>query len=122
MPHEAMPQDAMPQDAMPHEASDSAVMPQLAASNTGALPPSGSGTTNAFSARFGLGGADSASAAAASTTPTPSEYGLAAPGTSAVSISAPLTWSGVQPGCAASRSAAMPATSGAENDVPESCR
>ena len=35
-------------------------------------------------------------------------------------MSAPLTWSGVQSGCMPSRSAAMPETTGAANDVPES--
>jgi hypothetical protein len=127
--HEALVQEADIQLALVHEASvhealvqDAsafAALVQLAASNTGTEPPVGSATTNLFRARFGFGGFVSAAALAASSSPTPSAIGDAEVGL-AVSMRAPLTWSGVQFGCSASRIAAAPETTGAANDVPES--
>src|SRR5207248_2814194 len=106
VPHEAVPQDAVPQDAVPQEAvpqdaSACAVVPHDAASKVGVSPPFGSGTTNCSSAAFGFGGSVTESAAAPSTSPTPSAKPAAGPGWAALSISAPFTWSGVQSGWSA---------------------
>ena len=60
-------------------------------------------------------------ARATSSSPTPSDPGVAAGVALAEIMSAPLTWSGVQPGCWASSVVAAPATIGAEKDVPLSC-
>ena len=68
---------------------------------------------------MGFGGSATAAAAAARAMPTPSEPGAAAPAGSAVSISAPLTWSGDHDGCAARICEAAPATIGAAKDVPD---
>jgi hypothetical protein len=97
-----------------------ATFAQLAASNTLPEPPLAD-TTNSLSAAFGLGGLVTAAALAASTTPTPTEPGAASFAGLAVSISAPLTWSGVHSGWTARMWAAAAATAGAANDVPESC-
>ena len=51
------------------------------------------------------------------TSPTPSAVPAAVG--FAVSMRAPLTWSGVQPGYLASSCAAAPETTGAANDVPD---
>src|SRR5712691_4548738 len=120
VPQEAVPQEAAPQEAAPQEASLRAAVPQLAASKTGVRPPFGSATRNCLSARFGLGGLVTREARSASTSPTPAESGAALGTAFADSISAPLTWSGVQSGCRASRQAAAPATIGAAKEVPES--
>src|SRR6266567_2116744 len=77
--------------------------------------------TNASSARFGFGGAVTFAAASAVNSPTPLEAPTAGLIIRAVTISAPLTWSGVQSGWRARMSAAAPDTTGAANDVPESC-
>jgi hypothetical protein len=95
-----------------------AVLAQLAASK--AFPPETSVVTNLFSAAFGFGALESATAFAMSTTPTPAESGAESPAGRAVTISAPLTWSGVDVGCAERIWAAAPATTGAANEVPES--
>src|SRR5919198_6242687 len=116
---EALVHEADVQLALVQEASAFAALVQLAASKTGSVPPAGSATRKRLSARFGLGGFVSAAALAASTSPTPSDQLGAAVGF-AVSISAPLTWSGVQFGCSASSTAAVPETTGAANEVPES--
>jgi hypothetical protein len=127
--HDALAQEALDQDAEAHEASDQdadaheafaeAVLAQLAESKT--LPPlRGSVTRNLSSARFGFGALVRATAFATSTTPTPSESGAAVGVLLAVTISAPLTWSGVHVGCVARICAAAPDTIGAENEVPES--
>jgi hypothetical protein len=118
--HDALDQDAdaqlaLFQEALFHEASAVAVLAQLAASKT--LPPEPSETTKPLRARFGFGGLVTSEAALAFTSPTPSarpaEVGRA------LTMRAPLTWSGVQPGCAARMSAAAPETTGAEKDVPD---
>src|SRR6266705_2187089 len=54
--------------------------------------------TNASSARFGFGGAVTFAAASAVNSPTPLEAPTAGLIVRAVTISAPLTWSGVQSG------------------------
>jgi hypothetical protein len=76
--------------------------------------------TNFSSARFGFGGSFWSTACFAWMTPTPPEV-LFFGSPLAVTISAPLTWSGVNVGCRARMFAAAPATTGAANDVPESC-
>jgi hypothetical protein len=76
--------------------------------------------TKARSPRFGLGAEASATAFETSTMPTPSESGAAAGVRLAVSMRAPLTWSGPHVRCAARIWAAPPATMGAAKDVPES--
>src|SRR5919201_1230607 len=116
---QALVQEADVHEALVQEASAFAALVQLAASKTGSVPPAGSATRKRLSARFGLGGFVSAAALAASTSPTPSDQLGAAVGF-AVSISAPLTWSGVQFGCSASSTAAAPETTGAANEVPDS--
>src|SRR5712691_7108557 len=119
--HEADDHDALDQEALDHEADDHeaddqealdcAALDQLAESNT--RPPLPSLTTNWSRPAFGFGGSVTPAAPAAETIPTPrSKDGESAYGC-AVTISAPLTWSGVQLGCIASRSAAAPATTGA---------
>ena len=60
-----------------------------------------------------------AAAAVTSISPTPADSASAADRWRAVSMSAPLTWSGVQFGWRASNWAAAPATTGAEKDVPD---
>src|SRR5690242_5372351 len=76
---------------------------------------------NCSAARFGLGGELNDAAEAGLTSPTPdAKAGPFGTGL-AVSIRAPLIWSGVQLGCRASSWAAAPATTGAANEVPESC-
>jgi hypothetical protein len=66
-----------------------AVVAQLAALKT--LTPEMSVVTNLFSAAFGLGALESATAFATSTTPTPAESGAESPAGRAVTMSAPLT-------------------------------
>src|SRR5579859_4397842 len=96
--HQASLHEASLQDASLHEADARAAFAHEAASKTGSDPPFGSCTTNCSSARFGLGGETTNAAAGSLTTPTPSEPGAAAGVGFAVSMSAPLIWSGVQPG------------------------
>lgn len=87
---EAEAQEASDQEAEAHEALAEAVLAQLAESKT--LPPeTGSVTRNLFSARFGFGALETATAFATSTMPTPCESGAAFGVLLAVSISAPLT-------------------------------
>jgi hypothetical protein len=79
--------------------------------------------TNWLSAAFGLIGFTTALAAAALTSPAPEAIGLAPDPTGlVVCMSAPFTWSGVQFGCRARSWAAIPATTGAANEVPDSRR
>src|SRR4051795_551436 len=82
--------------------------------------PSGSWTRKASSARFGFGGAGSASAPGAYTSPTPAASVFTLRRLRASCMSAPFTWSGVSSGRSASRSATTPATIGVESEVPES--
>ena len=112
--HDADAQDAEAQDADAHDAS---VVAARQASPSNVATPSGPGFTNCASAAFGFGGRTEAAAAAALTSPTP----VAIPPRRcvAVAISAPLTSSGVQVGCSARSLAAMPLTTGAENEVPD---
>src|SRR5262245_59495199 len=116
----AFDQLAFDQLAFDQLASVCATSCQAAASKTGSGPPAGSATTNGARAAFAFGGADTSAAASASSSPTPSDHGTAAGVPCAETMSAPLTWSGVQPGLIASKSAAAPATTGAANEVPES--
>ena len=76
---------------------------------------------NWSSPAFGFGGVVTVRAATTFSSPTPSDPGAAAGVALAETMSAPLTWSGVQSGCWASSIAAAPATIGAEKDVPLSC-
>src|SRR5919204_4787241 len=92
--HEAELQEALFQEALFHDASAWATLAQLAASK--ASPPEPSERTNWSSARFGFGALATIVAAFASTSPTPSAL-PAAELRCALTISAPLTWSGVQP-------------------------
>ena len=120
--HEALDQEADDHEALDHEAlfHDAlacAALDQLAESNTMPLPESL--TRNWFSPAFGFGGLETAFAAAPSASPTPSEFVLSAPACFAVSMSAPLTWSGPQPEWRARSCAAIPETTGAANDVPD---
>src|ERR1051326_1901352 len=117
-PHEAAlqdasPQDASPQEASPHDALLLTVSFQLAELN--ARPPSASLTRNPFNALFGFGGVEVYDAALPPfSSPTPAEPNVVAPGTGlAVTINAPLIWSGVHDGCRANSCAAAPATTGA---------
>ena len=118
--HEAFVHEAAVQEAAVQEASALAAFVHDAASKTGTEPPAGSATTKRSRARFGLGGLVTAVILPPLTSPTPSVQPVAAVA-DVVSISAPLTWSGVQSEWRASRSAAIPETTGAANDVPESC-
>jgi hypothetical protein len=91
--HEALFQEAefheaLFHDALFHEASACAVLAQLAESKE--RLPDASAPTNAFSARFGLGGLATALAALASTAPTPRARPAAEVGW-ALSMRAPLT-------------------------------
>lgn len=116
---EAEAHEAEAQEALAQEAFADAVLAQLAESKT--LPPlAGSVTTKVFSARFGFGALVRATALATSTTPTPTDSGAASLAGRAVSMIAPLTWSGVHVGWLARIWAAAPATTGAAKDVPES--
>jgi hypothetical protein len=112
---EAFAQEALFQDALFQEASACAMLAQLAALN--ARPPAPSEDTNWLSARFGLGGLVTCEAALALTSPSPRAIPAAVGW--AVSMRAPLTWSGVQFGWLATTSAAAPETMGAANDVPD---
>jgi hypothetical protein len=118
--HEALAQEAFAQEADAHDASSCATCAQLAESKTRSPEPAGSETRNAFSARFGFGGSLTAAALSAETKPTPTDPKSAEGMCVAVSMRAPLTWSGVHVGFLASMYAAIPETSGAANDVPES--
>jgi hypothetical protein len=86
---EADAQEASDQEALAHEAFAEAVLAQLAASK--ALPPETSVLTNLFSAAFGFGALESATALATSTMPTPCESGAAFGVPLAVTMRAPLT-------------------------------
>jgi len=109
---DALAQDAVFQEAEAHEAeahealfqeaSAVAALAQLAASNTRPEPPAGSDTTYLSSAKFGFGGELTAAALPALTSPTPRDMGDALGGATALTMSAPLTWSGVKLGCSAS--------------------
>src|SRR5262249_15075296 len=108
-------QEAEFHDALFHEADACAALIQAVQSK----PPVA--VTKASSARFGFGASGRFAARLALTSPTPPARPSDRSMFCAVSISAPLTWSGVNPGCRARTSAAAPATTGAANDVPESC-
>jgi hypothetical protein len=82
-------QEASDQEALAQDALAEAVLAQLAALKI--LPPETSVVTNLFSAAFGFGALESATAFATSTTPTPAESGAESPAGRAVTISAPLT-------------------------------
>src|SRR6266568_1595522 len=97
--HEAEAQDALAHEAEAHEASVAAVLAQEAVSTTGVESPLGSGTRNWSRAAFGFGGSVSSSACCRFSSPAPAEPGAASGTGLALSISAPLTWSGVQSGC-----------------------
>ena len=114
---EADDQLALDQDALFHEALACAALAQLAESNTMPLPESL--TRNWFRPAFGFGGLETAFAAAPSTSPTPRELEASCPSCFALSIRAPLTWSGPQPECRARSCAAIPETTGAANEVPD---
>jgi hypothetical protein len=119
--HEALFQEAEFYEALFHEALVFAELTQLALSKASpfAMCPLPD-LTNSSSAAFGFGGSLTWVAALAVISPTPPAS--PAPGiVRAVSISAPFTSSGVNLGCRARMSAAAPATTGAANDVPESC-
>src|SRR6266581_2822338 len=107
--HDALSQEALFQDAFARAAPIHAVLSKVLE------------FTNASSARFGFGGAVTFAAASAVSSPTPLDAPTAGLIVRAVTISAPLTWSGVQSGWRARMSAAVPDTTGAANDVPESC-
>jgi hypothetical protein len=119
--HDADAHEADAHEADAHDAFDAAVEAQLAWSNTGSEPPAGSAVTNGSSAAFGFGGDATASAPITLTSPTPIWPAVFFLTASADSIRAPFTWLGVQPGCCASSAAATPATTGAANEVPDSC-
>ena len=114
--HEAWFQEAWFHEAWFQEAFAVTAFAQLAESK--ATPPVPSAPTYWFRPRFGLGGFVASKAAFAFSSPTPRDMLAAAVGR-AVSISAPLTLSGVQFGFLARISAAAPETIGAENDVPD---
>ena len=78
-------------------------------------------TTNASRPAFGFGGDEALTASEAWIVPTPPASPTPAASGAAVSMRAPLTWSGVQFGCTARMFAAAPLTIGAANEVPESC-
>src|SRR5918999_636391 len=97
--HEALFQEAdlheaLLQDALFQEASALAAFAQLATSKTS--PPARSETTNWSSPRLGFGGFKTCVAAFALTSPTPRPMPAAVG--CALTMSAPLTWSGVQLG------------------------
>src|SRR3954453_1530449 len=114
------PQETSPQDTASQETFAFAVSDQLTASKTGPLPPAGSAARNCSSALFGFGALAAITDLTAFTSPSPSEPGTAEGVGRAVAISAPLIWSGPQLGLRAMICAAIPATIGAANDVPES--
>ena len=114
------PQETSAHDTASQETFAFAVYHQLNALNTGMLPPAGSAARNRSSALFGFGGLFAITDLTAFASPTPSEPGTAEGVGRAVAISAPLIWSGPQLGLRAMICAAIPATIGAANDVPES--
>src|SRR5439155_11345046 len=94
--HDASAQLASLHDAAAHEALSQAASPraasaQLAASKTGVELPSGSGTRNLSSGRFGLGGAVTSAAASSLTSPTPALPGGVDGSAFALDIRAPFT-------------------------------
>src|SRR6266576_3390148 len=109
-----------PQETASHETLALAVSDQLTALKTGTLPPAGSAVRTWSSALFGFGALVAVTDLTAFTSPRPSEPGIADGVGRAVAISAPLIWSGPQVGLRAMICAAIPATIGAANDVPES--
>ena len=114
------PQETSLQETASHETLALAVSDQLTALKTGTLPPAGSAVRNWSSALFGFGALVAVTDLTAFTSPRPSEPGIADGVGRAVAISAPLIWSGPQAGLRAMICAAIPATIGAANDVPES--
>ena len=116
--HEASSHEASSHEALSHEALVFATSSQLALSNT--EPPPLTGATNVSSPLFGFGGFVTLAALLAVISPTPPAPTATDRGR-AESIRAPLTWSGDQFGCRAMICAAVPDTTGAANDVPESC-
>src|SRR5712691_2286614 len=127
--HAALPQAALAQAALPqaaeaqaaelHAALVDTALAQAAWSNDRA-PVSGSVVTNASRFSFGFGGVEVRSAALpALTSPTPPACQSIVPRYVEVSMRAPLTSFGPQPGCLARICAAAPAAMGAENDVPD---
>jgi hypothetical protein len=111
----ALAQEALFQLAWFQEAFAVAAFAQLAESKT--WPPVPSGPTKALRPRFGFGGLVTSNAPFALTSPTPSAMPAAVG--RALSMSAPLTLSGVQLGFFARVRAAAPETTGAEKDVPD---
>src|SRR3954447_18268788 len=95
-----------------------AALAQLMASNT--VPLVVELVTNRSRPLFGFGAQLAITARDAVISPSPAPFGFPLRTARAVRMSAPLTWSGVHSGCRASMLAAVPATIGAENDVPES--
>src|SRR5438034_4884005 len=114
------PQETSLQETASHETLALAVSDQLTALKTGTLPPAGSAVRNWSSSLFGFGTLVAVTDLTAFTSPRPSEPGIADGVGRAVAISAPLIWSGPQLGLRAMICAAIPATIGAANDVPES--
>src|SRR6266545_1468009 len=117
--HETSLQETSLQETASHAGLVAAVSDQVAASKTGLVPPAGSGTTNTFRPRFGFGGRSTSAARAAFNSPTPAEPTGASGTKRALSMSAPLIWSGVNVGCRATIWAEAPATIGAANEVPD---
>src|SRR5689334_11373614 len=114
------PQETSPHDTASQETLALAVSDQLTALKVGRVPPAGSAVRNCSRALFGFGTLVAMTDLTAFTSPSPSEPGTADGVGLAVAISAPLTWSGPQPGLRAMICAAIPDTIGAANEVPES--
>ena len=112
---EALDQEAWFHDAWFQEAFAVALFAQLAESKT--TPPVPSEPTNWFRARLGFGGLVTSNAPLALISPTPRPMTAAVE--RALSMSAPLTLSGVHVGFFARIRAAAPETTGAANDVPD---
>src|SRR5689334_6679360 len=116
--HAASAHETSAQETESHETFAFATSDQLTALND--RPPVRSLVMNWSSALFGLGGVLTAFALLTWISPTPTEPS-GVPSTGLVdTISAPLTWSGVNSGCFARICAAAAEITGAANDVPES--
>src|ERR671936_341943 len=110
--NEASAQDASAHEAVAQEALAATAADQLAESND--VPPVPDDVRNLFKATFGFGGVVLKSARRpAFSWPTPAAPAAACGTGFAVTISAPLIWSGVQSGCRAINCAATPDTTGA---------
>src|SRR4029453_6120925 len=117
--HAASAQETSVQETESQETLDLAESSQLTESKVFPLPLE-SGLRYWPSALFGFGGRVTSAALLICSSPTPTEPSVAPSTIFVESISAPLTWSGVNSGCRARICAAAAEITGAAKDVPES--